>query len=38
MEDVEGMETDLVMSVAVKMRVFHQVSTVRTYCNWFMII
>ena len=27
MEDVEGMETDLMMSVAVKILVFHQVST-----------
>ena len=25
MEDAEGMETDLIMSVAVKMLVFHQV-------------
>ena len=27
MEDVEGMETGLMMSVAVKILVFHQVST-----------
>ena len=35
MEDVEGMETDLMMSVAVKILVFHQVSTDNKFIKYF---